>query len=211
MLREKGLPLLSEMRRPFSVSFSMRKASLCMHNSAESLWWPFYWPLTKSASTGPIVMDASICIKAIRGYLHFLSAAGPVGFWHATEGTGFWPAALQVQIGAERGAALLSASVTDARREAVIDVWGISTARCGICFSCHCVCACWREFLLVEVCVCGQMNWRVERAQESMPHTQRCTSSQTDRWEKCGCCRDSQTLYAILYTNVSMTVTGRDA
>lgn len=46
-----------------------------MHNSAVLLWRPLRFSLTKNPkpqARGPIVMGASIWIKAIRGYLHFL-------------------------------------------------------------------------------------------------------------------------------------------
>lgn len=156
-----------------------------MHNSAESLWWPFHWPLTKTASTGAIVMDASICIETIRGYLHFLSAVGPVGFWHATEGTGLCPTALQVQIGEEWEAALLSTSVTNGQKHGV-DWWSSELDRSvwdPISYMSEGVSACWRLCMRGN----GLLGWKSAR-KRIIPHRHKC--GQTDRWEKCVCIKD---------------------
>ncbi len=209
LLREKGMLLLSEMRCPFSAAFSMRKAPHCMHNSAESLWWPFYWPLTKSTSTGAIVMDASICIQAIRGYLHFLSAAGPVGFWHATEGTGLCPPALQVQIGVERGAALLSTSVTDARGEAGVCEWLMCEGSRPLCVGSALLSLCFCMLEGVSTCWSQCMRWNELASRKSTrkakhPTHNRHKCSQTDRWEKCVLTRDHMSLQFIQFLHMNI-------
>ncbi len=136
----------------------------------------FLLPQTKSISTGLLSWTHPSASRPLEDICTSSVLQAQWGF-DMRQKERLCPPALQVQDwGRARGSAPVNPCDRRTRRSrsgGVIDVWGIPDRSVWDLLSCLCVLHVGGSFYLLEVCVCGEMNWWFERAQErqSIPHT----------------------------------------
>ncbi len=194
MWREKGLLLLSEMRCPFSVAFSMRKAPDCMHNSAESLWWPFYWPQTKASARGLLSWTHPSASRPLEDICTSSVLQAQWGLTCDRRNRALPTSSSGADWGRARGSAPVNPCDRRTRRSRSVG-WLMCEGSRPLCVGSALLSLCFCMLEGVSTCWSLCMRWnelvsRKSTRKAKHPTHNRHICSQTDRWEKCVLTRD---------------------